>query len=378
MSALSIVADDLTGALDAAVCFAGDGPVTVLRSAPSMRPSARIAVNLGTRDWDLLQPDHEASLALSDAVFREGDLCFKKIDSLLRGHWAQELACLWSAPGGTGRRFERIVLAPAFPSQGRTTVEARLQLAPGWAAGGFSATEHSIVDELGRQGVPARRRPLGSAWPLDDGGVTVCDAVSQRDLDAIVRCGAGPLEGTLWVGAAGLARALAERAVPVQTELALPLLLIVGSHHPGSLAQLARLRACCPEVFVPFVPLRDPAATAAGVASRLTQGRQVACLDFQLPPGMAPELVADTIRRGLIDLVPHLPRPASVFVTGGQTLADFCDGLGCQALIAKAEWAPGVVCATMADGLWRGGQVISKSGAFGGADFLAELCSQRS
>ena len=59
-----------------------------------------------------------AVAAAREAVrhFAGADLAFKKIDSLLRGHWAAELAGIVSSG-----MFRRIVLTPAFPAQGRLT-----------------------------------------------------------------------------------------------------------------------------------------------------------------------------------------------------------------------------------------------------------------
>ena len=112
MTGLRVLADDLTGALDSAARFVpATGAVPIFWKPPLALP-ATAAIDAGTRDL----PAAEARAVLDRlACLLEGaDLAFKKLDSLLRGHVAAEIAaCL---PG-----FEHCVIAPAFPFQGRAT-----------------------------------------------------------------------------------------------------------------------------------------------------------------------------------------------------------------------------------------------------------------
>lgn len=112
MTTLRLVADDLTGALDSGAQFTGSfGPLPVLTSLASVAPEGSFALNLSCRDGAAT----EAVAAAHESIryFAEADLAFKKIDSLMRGHWAAELAEI-----ARSRAFERIVLAPAFPPRG--------------------------------------------------------------------------------------------------------------------------------------------------------------------------------------------------------------------------------------------------------------------
>ena len=110
MSMLRLLADDLTGALDSAARFVPlVGPVPVVWSGEP--PPGTMAMDSGTRDLD---PREAAEAMRRLAGTLVGDIAFKKIDSLLRGHVVMELAaCL---PG-----FDHCVFAPAFPFQGRIT-----------------------------------------------------------------------------------------------------------------------------------------------------------------------------------------------------------------------------------------------------------------
>ena len=78
--------------------------------------------------------------------------------------------------------------------------------------------------------------------PGQDGGVFLCDADDEADLMEIATSPAlSP--PVLWCGSAGLARALARPGTPMSLAEALPppRLLLVGTAHPVTLAQLERL-----------------------------------------------------------------------------------------------------------------------------------------
>jgi D-threonate/D-erythronate kinase len=121
---LRLLADDLTGALDSAARFATVAPISVTWDASG--GAGPMALDSGTRDLapELVGPRLKPFVPLLAA----GELAFKKIDSLLRGHVALELAACLGA-------FDHCVLAPAFPFQSRITRDGR-QLA-GVACGGI-------------------------------------------------------------------------------------------------------------------------------------------------------------------------------------------------------------------------------------------------
>ena len=106
-----LLADDLTGALDTAARFVprfGALPVTWKGGWAS-----------GARDLATREGSEAAAVAAHEgcaAALRGASLAFKKLDSLLRGHPAAELAASFRAGG-----FDHMVIAPAFPFQGRVT-----------------------------------------------------------------------------------------------------------------------------------------------------------------------------------------------------------------------------------------------------------------
>jgi len=147
--------------------------------------------------------------AFASRAARRADILFKKIDSTLRGHIAAELA---AARAVLGKR--PVLFAPAFPSQGRIVRNGRVHV----------------------QGVPLKRLSR----------IPIADSESDGDLDRIARVGLAMRPRPLFVGSAGLARALA-RTLPrrvVNDRLHIrraPVVTVVGSRSPVSLRQAQRL-----------------------------------------------------------------------------------------------------------------------------------------
>ena len=316
MAHLRLLADDLTGALDSAARFLPlTGPVAVTWKDGAIKGS--VALDSGTRDLpvEAVRTRIERLAPSLDA----GAPAFKKIDSLLRGHVALELAACM-------RRFDHCVLAPAFPFQGRITRDGR-QL--GRTGDGWCDTGVDLPAELRAHGVEAPMR----------------DAETDADLDAIVAEGRRLTGRVLWCGTGGLAGALAGHRTVPRAALPLPIVALIGSNHPASRAQIAAV----PAELRPAVVVCDlPAGTDRLIA------RQRICETFRAMLG-------------------RVRRPSTLFVTGGATLRDLCDVLGVAWLEVDGELEPGVPTSLLRGGDWDGQRLVSKSGAFGDTGFLARL-----
>ena len=346
MTILRLIADDLTGALDTAAQFTGCiGPLPVLLDPTMPAPEGSYALDLSCRDRD----QETAVAATREAVrhFAGADLAFKKIDSLLRGHWAAELAEIVKS-----RMFRRIVLAPAFPAQGRVTRGGRQMRAQ---SGGEAVMIKDIAAELQRHGLSLRDRSCDIVAP---------DAESDADLDAIARLYArDPMP--LWCGAAGLARALAQRPPRAGRPLGAPHLVIVGSRHPVSLRQIEIAAAARPEWLAQLTDLSFEERVQTTLAAH---GR---CIVLPaLPTGLSETEAIERIARGVGRLADRLPPPAALTVVGGETFAAVCRALKATSLSVEGEYLPGIPASRMESGLWRGTACASKSGAFGEPDWL--------
>ncbi len=333
---LRLLADDLTGALDSAARFVPlVGPVPVLWRTHNLPPTA--AIDAGTRDLDAAAA--RAAMERLAPLLQGADIAFKKIDSLLRGHVATELAACM-------RHFDHCVLAPAFPFQGRITRDGR-QLA-------------RDLDDWRDSGVdlPAALRACGLTIPLRD-------AETDADLDAIVVAGRALPGRVLWCGTGGLAGALAGSRVVPCPRLPRPILALIGSDHSVSAGQLAATGD----------HLHRVAATGSEEIAAVRRSLQsgAAAVGVALPGGTPRAEATRRIGDCFAAVLAAMEHPGTLVVAGGETLRRLCDALGVVGLEVDGEVVPGVPTSILRGGAWDGQRVVSKSGAFGDAGFLARL-----
>lgn len=183
---IGLVADDLTGACDSASPFLRGGRVVVSLwpdrpGAEEISGLAAIAISTDGRDQDPAEARARARDATRD-LLELGAHPFKKVDSRLRGHVADELAGVLEAWRG------RVLLCPALPAEGRLTIDGR------------QVVGDEVID-IGAATAGLARR------------VEARDAASEGDLDGIA---AEVLKrrDVLPAGAAGLAAALARALYP--------------------------------------------------------------------------------------------------------------------------------------------------------------------
>jgi uncharacterized protein YgbK (DUF1537 family) len=340
---LRLLADDLTGALDSAAQFVpASGPITTVWTMEHM--SGSIAFDAGTREVNTVAA--RETMQRVAPVLDGGEPAFKKVDSLLRGHVAVELAvCL--------KRFDHCVLAPAFPFQGRVTTGGRQMLRG-------VAIEVDLAAELAAHGVPVTLCRPGDAAPA---GVSLWDAATDGDLSSIVAAGRDLPGRVLWSGTGGLAGALAGRIPVPRPVLKRPILALIGSDHATSHAQFAACATSSHRIGVDAV--QAIAATLANFGA--------AAVMVDLPSGTPRTLAARRIAESFGDLLRQLPRLGSLFVAGGATLRDLCQVVGAVGLVVDGEIEPGVPCSVLRGGWLDGRRIVSKSGAFGEPQFLARL-----
>ena len=352
MTILRLIADDLTGALDTAAQFTGRiGPLPVLLDRTTGAPEGSYALNLSCRDGD-----EKSAVALTREslhCYLGADVAFKKIDSLLRGHWAAELAVIVRSG-----MFRRIVLAPAVPAHGRFTRDGLQMLAP-------SSGDPQLIKDVGAE---LKRHGVSSHGV--DREIILLDAESDADLDAIAKRHANE-PTTLWCGAAGLARALAQQPPRAAQPLNQPHLVIVGSRHPVSLRQVEVFGAARPDWLAPMAAELSFVSRARTTLE--TFGRCVVLA--ALPSGLTEMEAAERIARGLELLSGRLPPLGGLTVVGGETFAALCRVLKATRLSVDGEFLHGVPASRMESGLWSGTFCASKSGAFGEADWLLEHLS---
>ncbi|NEB79856.1 four-carbon acid sugar kinase family protein, partial [Streptomyces sp. SID14478] len=192
---VAILADDLTSAGDGAAPFRNARVLFAPPASPLPDEAGVLAFALDTRGVD--ERHAVARTEAAARLVRPADLVLKTVDSTLRGHLAAEIRAAWR---GSGRGS--VIVAPAFPAQGRTTVGG-VQYVDGVpvheSAFGRDPVHPVRCSDL-RDLLPEALRTVPGAAPgTAAGGMFVCDAVSDADLDGLV-ASVPRADDVLWVG----------------------------------------------------------------------------------------------------------------------------------------------------------------------------------
>ncbi|MEV5981032.1 four-carbon acid sugar kinase family protein [Streptomyces sp. NPDC052114] len=380
---VAILADDLTSAADGAAPFRGGGlPARILFAAPDpavVRGGGVTAVDLGSRVLD------EAAAAAATeraARLRRGSaVLFKTVDSTLRGHVVAEAKAAWA-----GSRRRAVVIAPAFPAEGRETVDAvqYVRGVPVHESDYARDPVHPVrCSDLAVLFPTAARVGPGRAAELPRlvraGGPIVCSARTDADLDRLVAA-VPRLDDVLWVGSPGLAAALARRCAHAVEATAPPVpparrpLVVVGSAHPATRRQLAALHAR--EDVQGITVGDDPAGDTEALRGLTAPVLTLRTPDTRHPPLIARDFVRSMAAHIRTLLTEH--RVDALVVTGGETATTVLRALDITGLHLLDEPEPGIALGTP---LGRPGlpapagpPVLVKAGGFGDDDLLLRLC----
>ncbi len=354
MPSLKLLADDLTGALDTSAELVGVvGPLSVMWSAASLEGQQSFAIDSGTRER---AADEAFAVVREIAPLLAGaEIAYKKIDSLLRGPWVAELdACLrtglWNA----------CIVAPAFAYQGRMTRNGQ-QYAKAHD-GSWNAVGKNIIEQLRTRGLEAR---LASPTAALENGISVFDAETEGELNRIEQIGRQYSGRLLWCGSGGLANALARGTdVSLPAKLKTPVLGIFGSDHAFTAAQLSM----CEGVVIGSTDIRQGLDR---IKPALDRGLAFVRLETS---GSASRTEAAQHFSGEIAMLSEsIDPPKTLVVAGGETLKALTVAVGARALQVLGRLEPGLPKSVIQGGRWAGVDVLSKSGAFGGADLWAKL-----
>lgn len=335
-----LLADDLTGACDAAAAFLRSGRSVRVWFGTSVQfsaPETVQAFNTNSRSLSSHRAARAVYRAVEDLGSDPNSLFFKKVDSAARGPFAAEILAAHRA-----LRTGAILLAPAFPSAGRTVRDGVLHIED---AASFPA-DISVADLFpasARDQIAVIANPSELALSLDSGKTfLLCDSATQADLDAIARA-AQELSGLLYAGSAGLAQALAGLSklnlpyaiVPPASRT----LLVAGSPHPLTKLQIETLDSAR---FPGLQLLELPSAFRAGARIRSA---------FR---SFAPEVL---------------------ILTGGETALRAAEALEAHSFILQGEIAPGIPWGMVQGGAAHGCLVVTKSGGFGAPTVFNEILS---
>ncbi len=335
---LVILADDLTGTLDAAAPFAARGLTVEVALTPSAIPEALadrpdvLSINVRSREVgaDAAQAATRAVLAAlpADAVL------FKKVDSRLKGHIAAELDVT---------PFRAALVAPAIPDFGR--------IVQGGKVSGFGVDVPIPV--AGRLGPHADKARIPDTAGMDE---------MAAELEVALAAGID-----LFVGARGLAEALARRMTDDAPAIgakvpAGPGLFVIGSRDPITLAQIEHLRTRHAPAYVAAPNGRLAPDDRAGAALTLVQAI----------PGEEEVSSLDVARHLASGVYPGCVDPSATLVlSGGATAEAVLEHMGIHRFRLMGECTPGLGVAFA-----NGHCIIAKSGGFGGAETLSEIAAK--
>jgi uncharacterized protein YgbK (DUF1537 family) len=349
---LGLVADDLTGAGDAAAGFADSGWRVVLRLRADRPIEAGVlAVSSRSRAATDLEAAALTARAVQNVLSAGAERLYLKIDSTVRGSVAGQIdgaLTAWS----TRHPQACAVICPAFPEQGRTVNGGRVLVAGtpvAETAAGFDPIAPRTISELTAI-VPGA--VLGDLAELSAGPPRrlVVDAEDDTDLDrlAAVLSRSGP--GLIMVGSGGLAAALGR--VWTRTDggvldpaLDGPILIAVSSLHPLTAGQLRQLPAD-PTSGIDVVATLTETTTATAAADELA-GRVVAALSTRAY--------------------------AALVVVGGDGAAAILDRLGADQIAVDGAIVPGCPTGIVSGGSADGLRLVTKSGGFGRLGALNDI-----
>ena len=375
---IALIADDLTGAADTGIQLVRAGYRTAVVFHGEQVPTADFdAVSYDTDSRTM--PAGFAAKRVVDAAraVRSALVVYKKLDSTLRGNVSAELSAAVAAAGR-----ERVIVAPAFPEAGRTTLRG-MQLVHGVPVDETEmrndpqspvreghvptllADAFSSVGTLGVEDVvdPEQLRPV-----LEENECVVADAERDSDLEALVRAVPDPAR-VLWAGSAGLALALGRVYPGPRTGKsgeprapARPILVVVGSLSGVAREQVRHLVEEYGDVSIE-VGGDDAVAAAKDVLS----GESCAVLRSPEEQNASGDAVVEMLAKvaGRLSEELHF---GGLVLTGGATAVGVARRLGATGIELEGEVEAGVPVGTLIGP--NPYPAVTKAGGFGGPDTL--------
>jgi uncharacterized protein YgbK (DUF1537 family) len=306
-----IIADDLTGACDAAVHFRAAGLRTEVSLSARVPDAEVVAFSTDSRD---VGPEEVRRRIEAVAAVMRPEIVFKKIDSVLRGRPGLEIGIALEAFG-----CDVAVITPAYPEMGRVVRGGVLE----------GPSPIVVADRLREDGLDLHR-------------CDVLDAATNAELDEIAARDFGGK--VLWCGSGGLALALARR-LGAGREGSVPrprgaVTFCIGSTHSVTVGQVKQFDSRSVPVENRMVAIDRNATTAEEIRALLAG-----------------------------------PVPAALFACGGDTATMILSALGAESIVLEGEVVRGVPWGTMRGGIMDGVAVVTKSGGFGAPDALERVAS---
>ena len=400
---LGIVADDLTGAMDSSGYFASLGFSTMVVLEPSFTSNADVVVI--TTNSRAEKPDIAGQRVRQAVRNLAGRAVYKKIDSTLRGNIGVELEAAIVELDS-----EKVVVAPAFPAVGRTTVDGVLMV------NGVPVAEtqfaHDPILPVKESHIPtllekSTGRKVGCIGVSDIEGapeflyhkisdmgqdIVVCDVVTQAHLTGIAKASALGKGRWLLCGSGGLARELhllitmkpkTSKGRPVNLSPG-PALAVVGTRNQVAANQLLKVKD---ELGLPILNLAVERFTqndmmAENIGDILAEAEQLFGQGRGLALSSTFSQYAPALKHALPSLLAEAAagllaarRFAGLFLSGGDIAVEVCRKLQVSAIRVIGEVEPGVPAGELVGGQHQGMRVVTKAGGFGTEEALVKSIS---
>jgi uncharacterized protein YgbK (DUF1537 family) len=330
-----VLADDLTGALEAGAKFAAHGLTALVTTRAERNTGGVLVIDTETRH---LTPDDAARVIAS--VPASAHLIYKKTDSTLRGNIAAELRALAAACGDTA-----VAYIPAYPAVGRTVVGGELRV--------HGTPVHLTVfanDPLNPIRESAIAKLIGESFRC-----IIYDGETDADVAAAVSTALSEMRCRVIAGPASVAE---ELAVRIAGSLAPPdaswprierCLIVSGSLHEASSRQIA------------FGEATGCASPADDAPWRILRSR--------IRPGAPPLQIADETARAVARELAEGNYDA-LMVFGGDTGFAILEELGCTLVEPLGEVVTGVPVSRLPG---RNLYLVTKAGGFGGDSLICDV-----
>lgn len=326
MPEILVLADDLTGALEAGAGFAQNGLSTVVSLQDSEDVNASVLV-FDTQTRHISAEAAKARVAQLASLY-PARLIYKKTDSTLRGNIRAELTAL--AEQGP------VLYVPAYPKMGRTVINGCLHVH------GVPLHETEFAGDLLN---PISDSHIGRLLQHHP-NIAISEASTDAEISEVAR--QWMLRGGIAAGPAALAHQAAALLKPQVSYLPnFPsvhrALVVTGSRHPRSRQQIARaethiIEAGWEVICSPEQPTGDPLRFAEKFGTQ----------------------IAKQVRGDKFD---------TLIVFGGDTARAILQALEIVTLIPVGEIRPGVPVSLLPNRI----TFITKAGGFGSEDLLLEM-----
>ncbi|MFS4084860.1 four-carbon acid sugar kinase family protein [Aerococcus urinaeequi] len=392
-----IIADDFTGANDTGVqLLKRNQKANVILNVSNSNEIKYDSVVLDTESRNIRKKDaYERVKKLTHSITKKQqfDFIYKKIDSTLRGNILEEIRAIDEI-----LRPDIIIFAPAFPENGRYTIDGihflndKRLLETEIASDPLYPIQDDDITNIFESWseVQLQHHGLQKKYHFDKKvKIHTFDVENQMDLRNIVLSGLETSKKILWVGSAGLAQALFEEIYPVKNALA-----VVGSVSEKSFSQIRYaenkgipvIKLETKDIFnkseyqkyadkiVQLLKETDVILTAARERSDYD-----ACVGYALEhKNLAKENSSWFVQAALSKISRDVLEKRDVsglFLTGGDTAIALIDEFEAEGSKIEKEVEIGVVHSTIREGIFENLSIITKAGAFGKEDTLYNCIS---